>query len=74
MHKFLQYRRWFQNELASFVQERVAGVHLPFLNAGFLTAMARQHIAGRTNFSREINAVATLGAVERLILRTQPEN
>lgn len=74
MHKFLQYRRWLQNELAGFVQERVVGAQLPFLNAEFLSTMAREHVAGRKNFNREINAVATLGAVERLILRTRPEN
>jgi hypothetical protein len=31
--------------------------------------MARDHVAGRNNFTREINLVATLEAVDRLILR-----
>jgi asparagine synthase (glutamine-hydrolysing) len=74
LHKFLQYRRWLRKELAGFVQERVAGARLPFLNADFLATMTREHIAGRHNFNREINGVATLEAIERLMLRQSSEN
>jgi asparagine synthase (glutamine-hydrolysing) len=74
LHKFLQYRRWLQNELAGFMQERVAGARLPFLSADFLATMAREHIAGRKNYNREINRVATLEAIERLMLRPPTEN
>jgi hypothetical protein len=40
----------------------------------FLETLAHDHIAGRKNFTREINAVATLGAVDRLILRQAVES
>lgn len=68
-HKFLQYRRWLRQELSGFVRERVVGTELPFWNPEFAATMAREHLAGRKNYSREINAVATLGAVDRLLLR-----
>jgi asparagine synthase (glutamine-hydrolysing) len=68
LHKFLQYRRWLQKELSGFVQERVASAQLPFWDRKFVANIACEHIAGRRNFSREINAVATLEAVNRLLL------
>jgi asparagine synthase (glutamine-hydrolysing) len=74
LHKFLQYRRWLQKELVGFMQERVTGAQLPFLGTDFLATMTREHIAGRKNFSREINRVATLEAIERLMLRSPPQN
>lgn len=74
MHKFLQYRRWLQNELAGFVQERVRGVRMPFLNARVLTNITREHIAGRKNYNREINMITTLEAIERIMLRAPLEN
>ena len=73
LHKFLQYRRWLQHELSGFVQERVADAALPYWDKPFLGTMARDHVAGRGNFTREINLVATLEAVDRLILRQSSE-
>jgi len=73
-HKFLQYRRWLQNELAPFVRDRLAAAELPFWNQTFVRSMLSEHVAGRRNFSREINAVITLETVNRTILRRQWSN
>jgi asparagine synthase (glutamine-hydrolysing) len=71
-HKWLPYRLWFQHELAGFVQEAMtdpATQRLPFSNRRALERSAHLHIAGRRNHVREINAVLTLAAVDRLLLQ-----
>jgi asparagine synthase (glutamine-hydrolysing) len=72
LHKFLHYRRWFQRELAGYVNETVTRVRLEgsqLWNSYFLKNMADEHRTGRKNYVREISAVLTLEAVERLLLR-----
>ena len=71
-HKFLHYRSWFQRELADYVQDIVAAARTrgaAFWNPDFLKKMASDHIRGRNNYVLELNAVLTLEAVERLLLR-----
>jgi asparagine synthase (glutamine-hydrolysing) len=71
-HKFLHYRRWFRNELAADLREVLADPSTrqsPFWNPQFLDRLADEHIGGRRNYVREINAVLTLQAVERLFVR-----
>ena len=72
LHKYLPYRRWFRRELAPYVREILTDAktrQMPYWNSDFLQRMATEHISGRKNYVREINAVLTLEAVERLILR-----
>ena len=70
-HRYLHYRHWFQNELAGHLNDVLGNgrVQSPFWNDGFLSSMAVDHIRGRKNYTREINAVVTLEAVERLLFR-----
>jgi len=71
-HKFLPFRHWFRRELAPYVTAVVTdsrASRLPWWNARFLEPMTLDHIAGRANYVREINAVLTLQAVERLVLQ-----
>ena len=72
MHKFLRYSAWFRNELAGYVREvlnssRVRGNAL--WNPEFIEQLAGNHMSGRRDYSAEINAVMTIEAVERLLLR-----
>ena len=72
LHKYLPYRHWFRTELASYVHDKLTDPQtraMPFWNSGFLGRMAHEHIQGRTNYVREINAVLTLEAVERQLFR-----
>lgn len=72
LHKHLTYRNWLQKELVAFAEERLAEAgraELPFLNAGIVRRLAHEHNAGQKNYTREINAVLTLEAVQRLLLR-----
>ena len=72
LHKYLPYRSWFQRELADYVKSVVSDAraqHTPFWNLDFLEYMVREHIRGRKNYTLELNAVLTLEAVERLLLR-----
>jgi asparagine synthase (glutamine-hydrolysing) len=71
-HKYLHYRSWFRRELAEYVNgiltdAKARGV--PFWNSDFLECMASEHRRGRKNYAAEINAVVTLEAVERLLMR-----
>lgn len=71
-HKWLPYRLWFQNELKKYVGDALtdpATLRLPFWNEAALTNMMESHVNGRRNHVREINAVLTLAAVDRLLLR-----
>jgi asparagine synthase (glutamine-hydrolysing) len=72
LHKYLPYRIWFQRELADYVKSVVNDArtqHAPFWNLEFLDYMVKEHISGRKNYTVELNAVLTLEAVERLLLR-----
>lgn len=73
-HKLLQYRRWLQKELAEFAKERLTAAQLPFWNQSFVRSMHDQHVAGRKNYNREINAVVTLETVSRTLLKHAPSN
>ena len=72
LHKYLPYRSWFQRELADYVKSVVSDAraqHTPFWNLDFLEYIVGEHIRGRKNYTLELNAVLTLEAVERLLLR-----
>lgn len=74
-HKFLPYRGWFRRELAGSIASAVDDAGrggLAFLNRRYLASMARAHVQGRRNHLRAIHAVATLEAVDRLLLRQGP--
>jgi asparagine synthase (glutamine-hydrolysing) len=71
LHKFLRYRRWFRTKLRAYLEQALADARarqLPFWNVNFLERMAAEHVSGRKNYLREINAVLTLAATDRLIL------
>ena len=75
LHKYLPYRRWFRRELAPYVKEILTDAQtrrMPYWNSDFLERMATEHISGRKNYVREINAVLTLEAIERLLFRESP--
>ena len=77
LHKYISYRIWFQRKLASYVNRvlndgRVR--HNPLWNPDFLEHVASDHTAGRKNYVREIDAILTLEAVERLLFRDLPRD
>lgn len=75
LHKFLRYRSWFRKELADYIWDAFSNLQgrlNGFWNANFVSRMADEHVAGRKNYSLEINSILTLDAVERLLLRGQP--
>lgn len=68
-HKYLNYRRWFRDRLAGYISDRLAAVRgVPWWDARALRALAQSHISGKANYVKEISAVLTLDAVERLLL------
>lgn len=77
LHKFLHYNDWFRHELSGYLQSTLDMPQVRqsrFWNPYFVKRMAGEHIAGRKNYSLEINAVLTLEAVERLLFRELPRN
>jgi asparagine synthase (glutamine-hydrolysing) len=76
LHKYLHYRSWFRNELAAYVTGMLGDSRIrqsPFWNPYFLEHMAKEHMRGRRNYVREISAMFTLEAVERLLFRETAE-
>ncbi|MBV9390850.1 MAG: hypothetical protein JOY96_03055 [Verrucomicrobia bacterium] len=70
LHKYLLYRRWFRRELRGYMHEKVAlASQSAIWNQDFLSRMLSDHISGRKNYVKEINAVLTLEAIERLLFR-----
>jgi asparagine synthase (glutamine-hydrolysing) len=72
LHKYLHYRSWFRRELAEYLRSVITDLQTQqsaFWNADFLEQMVREHIGGARNYVHEINAVLTLEAIERLLLR-----
>jgi asparagine synthase (glutamine-hydrolysing) len=71
-HKFLPYRKWFQDELNSYVDDEVMAAQSlgEFLNGTSVKRLADEHTSGRRNRLRELNVVFTLSAVKRMIERT----
>jgi len=76
LHKFLPYRAWFQRELAPFLNEALLSSHtraLPYFDPRFFSSVVRDTTAGRKNYLNEINAVLTLEAVERVLIRASSD-
>jgi asparagine synthase (glutamine-hydrolysing) len=76
-HKYLHYRRWLRNELAHYLNaaiDRASSRPSPFWNQTFVRQLGSAHISGRGNYLRELNAVLTLEAVDRLFLRNHPSS
>jgi asparagine synthase (glutamine-hydrolysing) len=72
LHKYLHYRSWFRHELAEYLKSVVNDSQTrqsQYLNCDFLRQIANEHINGRNNHVVEIDALLTLEAVERLLLR-----
>jgi asparagine synthase (glutamine-hydrolysing) len=75
LHKYLSYRVWFQRELRAYVDGILKDPqirHGSLWDSSFLEHMASDHASGRRNYMREIDAVLTLDAVERLLFRDLP--
>ncbi len=70
-HKYLRYRRWFRRELANYLRDALHSASIResgFWEKRFIDQLAEAHVAGRGNFTQEINAVLTLDAVQRFLL------
>ena len=69
-HKYLRYRSWLRKELAEYLRDALTACdQTPFWNPAFVRDLGEQHIAGRGNHVRDINAVLSLSAVARTLLR-----
>jgi asparagine synthase (glutamine-hydrolysing) len=76
-HKFLHYRRWFRNELSPNLRAVLSDPvtrQSRFWNPQFLDRVADEHVGGRKNYVREINAILSLQAIERLLIRMPAGN
>jgi asparagine synthase (glutamine-hydrolysing) len=77
LHKYLPYRIWFQRELAAYLDgilKSAQARHSSLWDSRFLEHMRSDHATGHKNYVREIDAVLTLDAVERLLFRDLPRD
>jgi asparagine synthase (glutamine-hydrolysing) len=75
LHKFLKYSTWFRNDLAPFVNDKIAAAQKSahgFWNSEALAQVARGHLSGRKDFPSEISAALTLESLERQLFRDLP--
>lgn len=71
LHKFLAYRAWFRHELAPYTAQVIGDAcrrGLPFWNGTALRTLVPEHVNGRRNHLRDIHAVLTLEAVDRMLI------
>lgn len=71
LHKFLAYRTWFRHELAPYAAQVIGDActrGLPFWDVTALRTIVPEHASGRRNRLRDIHAVLTLEAVERMLI------
>ena len=71
MHKYLPYSYWFRKELAPILLERVATERVrqaPWWKKGAPEVYARAHVSRRGHYMRELNAILTLEAIDRLFI------
>jgi asparagine synthase (glutamine-hydrolysing) len=74
VHRYLPFRAWFRRELAAYVSQVLTDpstARLPYWRKEGLPQIVADHTAGRCNYVREINAVLTINAAERLLLDSQ---
>lgn len=72
LHKFLPYRIWFRQELAGHVRSVLTDPRtraMSYWNGGSLPGIAEDHVRGRKNHVRDIHAILTLEAVDRVLIR-----
>jgi len=70
MHKYLPYSHWFRKELAPILLERVSTDRVrqaPWWKKGAPEVYARAHVSRRGHYMRELNAILTLEAIDRLL-------
>lgn len=70
-HKFYHLNIWFQNELSEYVKEILFDrktATRAYLNNKFLKEMIEGHIAGRRNYTNEINKILTVELIHRLFI------
>jgi len=75
MHKYLPYSHWFREKLAPILLERVSSErirHAPWWKKGTPELCAHAHVSRRGSYMRELNAILTLEAIDRLLLN-QPQ-
>lgn len=77
LHKYLPYRSWFRRELATYVGDVLSDARtqqLPYWNSHLLASILPDHVQGRKNYIREIHAILTLEAAERLLIHGYSEH
>jgi asparagine synthase (glutamine-hydrolysing) len=68
-HKYLHYAHWFRTQLPTIVMERLSTERVrqaPWWRKNAPEMCAQLHISGRANYVRELNAILSLEAIERL--------
>jgi hypothetical protein len=72
-HKFQHFRRWIRRELAGFVRETLFASDARDLQAWFdmtrVKGMVDEHIAGRGNYTEEIDKLLTVAILNRTLLK-----
>lgn len=71
-HKHLHYRDWFRRRLGGFVWETVNDPNvsdLPYWEKGTGVRLAEAHLAGKANHVAQLDAVMTLGLVNKLLIK-----
>jgi asparagine synthase (glutamine-hydrolysing) len=74
-HKFLHYRVWYRDQLASYVQQILLDPHTlsrPFLQGRRVEAMVKGHVRGNCNSTTAIHKLLTMELLFRQFFDRQP--
>jgi asparagine synthase (glutamine-hydrolysing) len=70
-HKFYHFRTWYGRELSLFVKQILLDprtLSRPYLNGAKIEKALSDHIAGKRNYTSEINRILTSELVERILI------
>ena len=74
-HRYLEYRRWYRDELSAYARAVLSDpqtLRLNYWNQSAPETAIADHIAGRGTYVKEISAVLTLEAIQRLLCAHTP--
>lgn len=69
--KLSHFTIWYRSELSKYVKDVLLDSRTrarPYLNEGFLEKMVSSHVAGKDNFTKEINCLLTMELIQRHLI------
>ncbi len=71
-HKVAHFRKWYRDELAPYIKEVLlddAALNRPYVEAKGLRQIVQDHIAGKGNFTQDLDRILSIELVQKCLLK-----